>query len=205
MYFLLSLIFFQINKQWMNETFEIKRLLYNLTINIWGNVLTYGRLWNIVLGNGGLWNKKRLRTTGLRGLSWIWLPLTTSLTPHPQGGTLEARMSRGILEVLGLEGARKALNWTEPVEKASWAGPAETKESWAGPAGEQTLRAPGTERALERTLRAPGTERALERTLRAPGTERALEDVVSGNQIHDRDTHFMYSYCLSASCWILGV
>ncbi len=25
-------------------------------------------------------------------------------------------------------------NWTEPAEKASWAGPAETKESWAGPA-----------------------------------------------------------------------
>ncbi len=43
--------------------------------------------------------------------------------------------SRGILEVLGLGGARKALNWTEPAEtKESWAGPAETKESWAGPA-----------------------------------------------------------------------
>ncbi len=74
-------------------------------------------------------------------------------TPLPQGGTLEARTSRGILEVLGIGGARKALNWTEPAEKASWAGPAETKESWAGPAGERTLRAPGTEWALERTLR----------------------------------------------------
>ncbi len=93
-------------------------------------------------------------------------------TPLPQGGTLEARRSRGILEVLGLGGARKALNWTEPAEKASWAGPAETKESWAGPAGERTLRAPGTEQALERTLQAPGTERALERTLQAPGMER---------------------------------
>ncbi len=65
-------------------------------------------------------------------------------TPLPQGGTLE---------VLGLGGARKTLNWTEPAEKESWAGPAETKESWAGPAetkeswagpaGERTLRAPG--------------------------------------------------------------
>ncbi len=54
--------------------------------------------------------------------------------PLPQGGTLEAQTSRGILEVLGLGGARKALNWTEPAEKASWAGPAETKESWTGPA-----------------------------------------------------------------------
>ncbi len=36
--------------------------------------------------------------------------------------------------MLGLGGARKALNWTEPAKKASWAGPAETKESWAGPA-----------------------------------------------------------------------
>ncbi len=63
---------------------------------------------------------------------------------------------------LGLGDARKALNWTEPTEKVSWAGPAETKESWAGPAGERTL---------EQTLRSPGTERPLEQTLRAPGTE----------------------------------
>ncbi len=43
---------------------------------------------------------------------------------------------------------------------------------------ERTLRAHGTERALERTLertlRAHGTERALERTLWARGTERAV-------------------------------
>ncbi len=44
--------------EWMNEKFEIKRLLHNLCINIWGNVLAYGRLWNIVLGNGGPWSQK---------------------------------------------------------------------------------------------------------------------------------------------------
>ncbi len=133
-------------------------------------------------------------------------------TPLPQGGTLEARTSRGILEVLCLGGARKALNWTEPAEtKASWAGPAgaDSASSWDGAGAgadsvsswdgagagadsaapgteralERTLRAPGTERALERTLRAPGTERALERTLRAPGTERALERIYRNQYI----------------------
>ncbi len=95
--------------------------------------------------------------------------------PLPQGGTLEARTSGGILDVRSLGGAREALNWKEPAEtKVSQTGPAETKESRTEPAG--TLRAPGTERARERTLRAPGTERARERTLRAPGTERALAD-----------------------------
>ncbi len=35
--------------------------------------------------------------------------------PQPRGGALEA---------LSLGGARKVLNWMEPVEKVSWAGPA---------------------------------------------------------------------------------
>ncbi len=86
--------------------------------------------------------------------------------PLPQGGTLEARTSGGILDVLSLGGAREALNWKEPAEtKVSQTGPEETKESRTEPAG-----------AGERTLRSPGMERTLERTLRAPGTERALAD-----------------------------
>ncbi len=124
-----------------------------------------------------------------------WLHWSHSYHGLPQGGTLEARTSGGILDVLSLRGAREALNWKEPAEtKVSRTGPAETKESRTGPAETKESRtepagalgsrtepagALGSRTepagALERTLRAPGTERALERTLRAPGTERARE------------------------------
>ncbi len=56
-------------------------------------------------------------------------------TPLPQGGTLQARTSRDILDVLGLGNAREAPNWTESAEaEASWTGPAKTTVRWTGPA-----------------------------------------------------------------------
>ncbi len=90
-----------------------------------------------------------------------------------KGALWRRKRKRGILEVLGLGGARKALNWTEPTEKASWAGPAETKESWTGPAAKASWAGPAETKESwagpaetkeswagptgERTLRAPGT------------------------------------------------
>ncbi len=96
-------------------------------------------LWQVSGGVRWLWQVRRPPEPNPgSGSQWAMAgsspPESSWWTPLPQGGTLEARTSRGILEVLGLGGARKALNWTEPAEKASWAGPAETKESWAGPA-----------------------------------------------------------------------
>ncbi len=98
--------------------------------------------------------------------------------------------------MLGLGGARKTLNCTEPAEtKESWAGPAEDEgelggtsgdegelggtsgdegeldsvSSWDGAGSGADPASSWGERGLEWTLRAPGTERPG-RTLRAPGT-----------------------------------
>ncbi len=61
--------------------------------------------------------------------------------PLPQGGTLEARTSGGILDMLSLGGAREALNWKEPTEtKVSRTRPAGALGSRTVPEGDPECR-----------------------------------------------------------------
>ncbi len=95
-------------------------------------------------------------------------------TPLPQGGTLQARTSRDILDVLGLGNAREAPNWTESAEEeASWTGPAKTTVRWTGPAEKKMSWTGPTETKISWTgPTLGGARKAL--ILWGAGEERAL-------------------------------